>query len=34
MDQTLERFFKKIDFEGNSAFEGVKVLKVIVNNKN
>ena len=34
MDNALERFFNKIDFNNREVFEGAKVVKVVVNNKN
>ena len=34
MDNALERFFNKIDFNNREAFKDAKVVKVVVNNKN
>lgn len=34
MDNALERFFNKIDFNNRETFKDAKVVKVVVNNKN
>ena len=33
MDNTLERFFDKIEFNGEDNFNGVTVKKVVINKK-